>query len=61
MTCIRLADYLYEPMYNAALLSFQLGELQESFNLVNKALQIFPDHADSKELLENLRNHFSCL
>lgn len=58
---IRLADYLYEPIYNAALLAYRTGEMQESFVLVTKALKVFPDHADSKELLQNLQQHFNSI
>jgi tetratricopeptide repeat protein 8 len=60
-TAIRLADWLYEPLYNMALLTFRTGQMQESFALVNKALGIFPDHADSKELLKTLKNQFESL
>jgi tetratricopeptide repeat protein 8 len=56
-TAIKLADYLYEPLYNAALLAYRTGDFQESFLLVNKALKIFPDHADSKELVQLLDQH----
>ena len=58
---IRLADWLYEPLYNLALLAFRTGQMQESFTLVNKALTIFPEHADSKELLKTLRSQFESL
>lgn len=60
-TAIRLADWLYEPLYNMALLTFRTGQMQESFSLVNKALTIFPDHADSKELLKTLKSQFESL
>jgi tetratricopeptide repeat protein 8 len=60
-TAIRLADWLYEPFYNLALLAFRTGQMQESFNLVAKALKIFPEHADSKELLKTLKIQFESL
>lgn len=60
-TAIRLADWLYEPLYNMALLTFRTGQMQESFMLVNKALEIFPEHADSKELLKTLKTQFESL
>ena len=60
-TAIRLADWLYEPLYNLALLAFRTGQMQESFMLVNKALGIYPEHADSKELLKNLKIQFESL
>lgn len=60
-TAIRLADWLYEPLYNSALLAYRTGEIQESFDLVNRALVLFPGHADSKELLATLAQQFSSL
>jgi len=29
--------------------------------MANQALEIYPDHADSKELLKNLNSHFSVM
>ncbi|OMJ89326.1 hypothetical protein SteCoe_8529 [Stentor coeruleus] len=60
-TAIRLADWLYEPLYNLALLAFRTGQMQESFSLVSKSLAIFPEHADSKELMKTLRSQFESL
>ncbi len=45
----------------AALLSFKLGDCQDSFDLVSKSLQAFPDHTDSQELLKSLKRHFTHL
>lgn len=42
-----------------ALLAFRSGDFQESYSLVSKSLQIFPNHNDSKELKENLEKLFS--
>lgn len=55
---IRLGPHAFEPPYNSALLSFKLGDSQESYNLVTKALECYPEHADSKELLQQLRAKF---
>mgnify|MGYP001048108895 CR=1 FL=1 len=61
LNAIRLADWLYEPLYNAALLAYRTGEMQQSFDLVNRALKVFPEHSDSKELLQKLNMHFDSL
>lgn len=58
ITAARLADYLFEPLYNGALLSYKLGDLQDSYNLVKKALTNYPDHADGQELLRTLKTQF---
>jgi hypothetical protein len=44
-----------------ALLSYKLGDFQDSYQLVQKALTVFPDHADSKDLVKLLRQHFMML
>jgi tetratricopeptide repeat protein 8 len=44
-----------------ALLAFRSGDFQESFSLVSKALQLYPNHHDSKELKENLEKLFSSI
>lgn len=58
ITASRLADFLFEPLYNGALLSYKLGDFQESYNLVTKALTNFSDHADGQELLRALKTQF---
>ena len=58
-TSSRLTQYLFEPCYNGGLLAYKFGEFQESYNLTKKAIDIFPDHADSKELMKTLTQHFS--
>ena len=40
---------------------FKRGEFQESYNMALKSIELFPDHEDSKELLKNLRKHFSIM
>ena len=55
----RLGPHTFEPPYNSALLSYKLGDLQESFNQATKALECYPEHADSKELLKTLREKFT--
>jgi len=39
----------------------QVGDLQNSYLIVQKALQNYPDHADSKELFGKLRKYFEGL
>lgn len=60
-TAQKMSDHLFEPFYNGALLCFNKGEFQESFELVNSALEVFPDHMDSKELLKQLQDFFTIL
>jgi hypothetical protein len=40
---------------------YRTGDLQEAYRLVRKSLELFPDHTDSKELLETLQTHFDAL
>jgi len=49
----------FEPYYNAALLMWKRGDFQECYKMVQKALELFPDHIDSKELKKNLTQHFA--
>ncbi|KAH3744722.1 TRP protein for ciliary function [Pelomyxa schiedti] len=63
LMCFKSAQYncphLHEPLFNGALLMFRLGDLQESFQLVSRALDLFPDHQDSQELKRMLDEHFT--
>ena len=49
----------YEPHFNLALLSDKAGDLQSSYKAVNKSLEAYPDHSDSKELLRAIESHFT--
>jgi len=60
-TAMRLGPHLFEPAFNGGLLAFKLGEFQDSFELANKALEAYPDHIESKELIKQLKAHFSSL
>lgn len=42
----------------AALLAYRTGDFQDAHNYVTKALQIYPNHIDSKELLTTLQKTF---
>ena len=37
-----------EPLFNAALLSFKLGDFQQSFDQASKAIALYPDHNESQ-------------
>ncbi|EDO48471.1 predicted protein [Nematostella vectensis] len=56
-----LAPHMYEPHYNHSLLSFKIGDLQSSFGSVNKSLEGYQEHCDSKDLLKQLQEDFSAL
>ncbi|XP_067009635.1 tetratricopeptide repeat protein 8 [Anabrus simplex] len=53
-----LAPYLFEPHYNQASLSEKMGDLQTSYIVIQKALQAYPTHVSSRELLKSLQRHF---
>lgn len=55
----RLGPHAFEPPFNSALLAHKLGETQEAFDQVNKSLICWPEHTESKELIEILRSRFS--
>jgi hypothetical protein len=40
---------------------FKRGEFQESYTMALKSLELFPEHEDSKELIKNLKKHFSIM
>ena len=61
MTSAEMAEHTFEPFYNNALLSFKLGDFQESFEQAGKALESYPDHSDSQELRKQLQQHFTLL
>lgn len=48
-------DYSYEPYYNYAVIRFKQGDLEESFKFIEKALEIYPMHYESKELKEKIQ------
>ena len=55
------ASFLFEPFYNQALLHFKVGDFQESYDMVRRALDACPSHADSQELMKQLQNLFTQL
>jgi tetratricopeptide repeat protein 8 len=60
-TARRLAPHSFESFFNGALMSYKLGDFQDSFKLTAESLGLFPDHSDSKDLLEQLQRHFTTL
>lgn len=49
-----LAPHLYQPLLNEAILLFRLGEFQDSFKLVKKVLELYPEHEEAKDLMKQL-------
>lgn len=60
-TSYKLAPHMFEPFFNAALVAFKLGDCQDSFDNAQKSIEAFPDHTDSKELIKQLKKHFTML
>ncbi|KAL5008127.1 hypothetical protein ScPMuIL_013708 [Solemya velum] len=56
-----LSPHLYEPHYNWGALADQVGDLQSSYNSVKRAVEAFPKHTDSNDLLKQLKIHFALL
>jgi len=50
-------QFTYEPRFNQALLAYKQGNFNLSYKCVQEALQLFPDHPESNELLSNLISH----
>lgn len=57
-SAIGASTHLFEPIFNAGLMAYRTGDFQEAYQNVNKALKIYPNHGDSKELQEVLRKMF---
>jgi len=56
-----LGPHLFEPFQNGAVAAFRAGDVAGSLELVEKALLIFPGHADSLELLEQIKQSFATM
>lgn len=57
----RLAPYMFESFFNAGLVTYKLGDYQESYKLVKQALTAYPNHFYSKELMRHLDGLFSAV
>eukprot|EP00873_Tetraselmis_striata_P007905 jgi/Tetstr1/428169/TSEL_018220.t1 len=58
---INLQDNMYEAQFNAGLLALKSGAFEESHAFTAKALESYPEHADSQELMKQLRSYFAML
>ncbi len=58
-TAANVSPDLHEAWYNAGLVHYKLGEFQDAYNLVCKALDAFPMHPESLELRKLLRQNFT--
>ena len=61
LASIAINPDLYEAHYNLSLLSQQLGDLNTGYREIRKALDIFPQHVDSKNILDNIKQYFTML
>eukprot|EP01032_Pedospumella_encystans_P010280 gene10280-12032_t len=57
-TSCEVAPHIFEPLYNSALMSYRMGDFQDSYTLATKALKLHPHHVDSKELQAMLQKTF---
>jgi tetratricopeptide repeat protein 8 len=55
---IGLSPFMHEPYFNLSLIYYKLGEFQDAFIYVEKALEVFPDHMESQELQTSLQEYF---
>ncbi|KAM4665174.1 tetratricopeptide repeat protein 8 isoform 1-T1 [Discoglossus pictus] len=60
-TASALAPHMYEPHFNFASLSDKIGDLQSSYVAAQKAETAFPDHVETKQLIEKLKQHFAMI
>lgn len=58
-TARKVAPALYEPLYNGALTAYKGGELETAHKQVTGALENFPEHVQSQELLRLITSLFS--
>lgn len=56
---IKESQFLFEPIYNSALLAINSNDYQEAYSLVNKALELYPEHIESKELKKTIDDYLS--
>ena len=61
LVCITLYQWLSLRRCRAALLAYKLGNHQESYKLVTKSLEAYPNHSDSKDLKGQLKTLFTML
>lgn len=56
-----LGPHLFEPFHNGAVAAFKAGDVAGAFALVQQALSVFSAHADSLELLEQIKLSFAAM
>lgn len=54
-----IANFIYEPHFNSAYLAYEIGDLQTSYIAIKKSLNTYPNHYDSRTLLNKLERYFS--
>ena len=57
----KLAPHAYEAWYNGALVSLRTGNLEDCYRQAQCALEAFPDHSDTQDLLKQLQSQFNAL
>ncbi|XP_033892683.2 tetratricopeptide repeat protein 8-like isoform X3 [Acipenser ruthenus] len=60
-TASALAPHMYEPHYNLSTLSEKMGDLQSSYTAAQKSAASFPEHVDTQQLINQLKQHFAVL
>jgi len=55
------APHVFEPFYNAALLAWRRGDLQEAWERLGGALAAFPAHTESLDLKKRIRAQLMAL
>lgn len=49
----------WHGIHKTALVAYKVGEFQEAFQLALRSQAIFPEHAETKELLKTLRQQLA--
>lgn len=52
-------DFSFEPYYNYAKLMFENDNFEEAFQFAKKSLEIYPNHFESKELVERINKEYN--
>ncbi|MBN3287577.1 TTC8 protein, partial [Polyodon spathula] len=60
-TASALAPHMYEPHYNFSTLSERMGDLQSSYTAAQKSAALFPEHVNTQQLINQLKQHFAVL
>jgi len=53
-TAIKLSGYIFQPLYNYAIMAFKNGDFQECFNKLKSSMAVFPDFPQCKALLDTV-------